>query len=109
MSWITESNRTEHLLYGAIAAYFGTILFAIGAAFGIEFKDFQYGGKFDFLDITATIIGGIVGQVLQGINILIFIAWIETSNLFLFLLFVAYFSLLVAVSAHYINKLHEIR
>ena len=31
----------------------------------MEFKDKQYGNKFDWLDVAATIIGGIVGQLLQ--------------------------------------------
>ena len=31
----------------------------------MEFKDKQYGGKFDWLDVAATIIGGIIGHLLQ--------------------------------------------
>ena len=60
-----ESNRSEHLLYAIPSAFIGTILFSTGLAFGMEFKDKQYGGKFDWLDIAATMIGGIVGQLLQ--------------------------------------------
>lgn len=63
--WLKESNRPKHLLYAIPAAFVGTILFALGLAFGMEFKDKQYGGKFDWLDIAATAIGGIIGQVLQ--------------------------------------------
>ena len=63
--WLKESNRPKHLKYAIPTAFIGTILFAAGVAFGMEFKDKQYGNKFDWLDAAATIIGGIVGQLLQ--------------------------------------------
>ena len=69
--WLKESNRPKHLLYAIPSAFIGTILFAAGLAFGMEFKDKQWGGKFDWLDITATLIGGIIGQFLQIIFILV--------------------------------------
>lgn len=65
MSWLNESNRTEHLRYGYILATYLSMIFTAGCAVGMEFKDWQYGGKFDWLDIAATIIGGILGQVIQ--------------------------------------------
>lgn len=69
--WLKESNRPKHLLYAIPSAFIGTILFAAGLAFGMEFKDKQYGNKFDWLDIAATLIGGIIGQFLQIIFILV--------------------------------------
>lgn len=63
--WLKESNRPKHLLYAIPAAFVGTILFSTGLAFGMEFKDKQWGGKFDWLDIAATEIGGLIGQALQ--------------------------------------------
>lgn len=63
--WLTESNREKHFLYAIPAALLGTIVLVIGLAFGMEFKDKQYGNKFDWLDLTATVLGGLVGQVLQ--------------------------------------------
>ena len=65
MSWITESNRMEHFGYAIPIGFLFTILAVIGCAFGMEFKDQQYGGKFDWLDIAATMIGGSIGQLLQ--------------------------------------------
>jgi hypothetical protein len=65
MSWINESNRIKHLLYAIPAGVLLTILFAAGLAVGMEFKDRAYGGKWDWLDIAATLIGGFVGQVIQ--------------------------------------------
>lgn len=65
MSWITESNRFKHFLYAIPCALFLTILFVGGLAAGMEFKDKAHGGAWDWLDILATILGGIVGQMLQ--------------------------------------------
>lgn len=65
MSWITQSNRQKHFLYAIPIGLTLTIFAVIGCAFGMEFKDKQYGNKFDWLDIAATILGGLVGQVLQ--------------------------------------------
>ena len=69
--WLTESNRPEHLLYAIPIGLVFTILAVIGCAFGMEFKDREYGNKFDWLDIAATMIGGAIGQLLQIIIILI--------------------------------------
>lgn len=71
--WITESNRDKHLLYAIPSAFIGTILFVAGLAVGMEFKDKQWGGKFDWLDLIATLIGGIIGQILQILIIILII------------------------------------
>lgn len=65
MSWITKSNRLKHLFYAIPIALVFTILAVIGCAFGMEFKDKQYGNTFDWLDAAATIIGGAIGQIIQ--------------------------------------------
>lgn len=68
MSWITESNRQKHFLYAIPCAFLLTILFVGGLACGMEFKDRAYGGKWDWLDwldLLATILGGVLGQMLQ--------------------------------------------
>ena len=69
MSWITESNRLKHFLYAVPIGFIFTILCVLGIATGMEFKDKQWGGKFDWLDWLATMIGGSIGQVLQLIVI----------------------------------------
>ena len=71
MSWINESDRPKHLLYAIPIGLVFTILAVLGCAFGMEFKDKEYGNKFDWLDIAATMIGGAIGQLLQIIIILI--------------------------------------
>ena len=69
--WLKESNRQKHLLYAIPIGLVFTILAVLGCAFGMEFKDKEYGDKFDQLDIAATMIGGAIGQLLQIIIILI--------------------------------------
>ncbi len=69
--WLKESNRQKHLLYAIPIGLVFTILAVLGCAFGMEFKDKEYGDKFDLLDIAATMIGGAIGQLLQIIIILI--------------------------------------
>lgn len=73
MSWIKESNRQKHLLYAIPIGLVFTILAVLGCAFGMEFKDKQYGGKFDWLDIAATMIGGVIGQLIQIVLILLIV------------------------------------
>lgn len=73
MNWLKESNRTKHMVYAIPCAFLLTILFAAGLAAGMEFKDKAYGGKWDWLDILATILGGMIGQILQVI--VVFLAW----------------------------------
>ena len=69
--WLKESNRQKHLLYAIPIGLVFTILAVLGCAFGMEFNDKEYGDKFDWLDIAATMIGGAIGQLLQIIIILI--------------------------------------
>ena len=69
--WLKESNRQKHLLYAIPIGLVFTILAVLGCAFGMDFKDKEYGNKFDWLDIAATMIGGAIGQLLQIIIILI--------------------------------------
>lgn len=69
--WLKENNRQKHLLYAIPIGLVFTILAVLGCAFGMEFEDKEYGNKFGWLDIAATMIGGAIGQLLQIIIILI--------------------------------------
>lgn len=71
--WLKESNRQKCMLYAIPIGLVFTILAVLGCAFGMEFKDKQYGSKFDWLDIAATMIGGAIGQLFQIIIILIIV------------------------------------
>ena len=63
--WLTESNRLKHFLYAIPIGFVLTILCVIGVASGMEFKDKCWGGKWDWLDWVATVLGGLIGQGLQ--------------------------------------------
>lgn len=65
MSWFTESNRWKHFLYAIPVALVFTILCVLGLASGMEFKDRQWGGRWDWIDWLATMLGGLIGQGLQ--------------------------------------------
>ncbi|WAX05834.1 hypothetical protein BC679P2_00028 [Bacteroides phage BC679P2] len=62
--WFLRSNRWKHFLY-AIPAGAINFWLAIGLALGMEFKDAQHGGRFDWVDATCTAVGGFVGAALS--------------------------------------------
>lgn len=63
--WMTVSNREKHFYYGIFTSLLLTFLFTLGLATGMEFKDKLWGGKFDWLDWISTILGGLIGQLIQ--------------------------------------------
>lgn len=67
MKWMFESNRMKHFIYAVPCGLFLTILFVAGLAAGMEFKDKAWGGRWDWLDLVSTLMGGVVGQILQVI------------------------------------------
>ena len=70
--WLNDSNRMKHFLYAIPCGLLLTILFVLGLASGMEFKDKQWGGKWDWLDVLATVLGGLIGQAIQiGVILLI--------------------------------------
>ena len=66
-----KSNRDKHFLYAIPIGLVFTILCVLGVASGLEFKDKQYGNQWDWIDWLATMLGGMVGQLLQIIIILL--------------------------------------
>lgn len=69
---IIDSSRIKHFVYAIPIGLVLTILCVIGVASGMEFKDKQYGNKWDWWDWTFTILGGLIGQALQiGLILLI--------------------------------------
>ena len=75
MGWFTESNRWKHFLYAIPVGFFLTILCVIGLASGMEFKDKMYGNTWNWLDWSMVIIGGLIGQILMIILVLVIIWW----------------------------------
>ncbi len=73
MSWITESYRMKHFGYAIPCALLLTILFVAGLAAGMEFKDRAHGGEWDWLDLLATMLGGLIGQLIQAF--IVYLMW----------------------------------
>lgn len=69
----SESNRWKHFLCAIPVGFLFTVLAALGAAGGMEFKDSQRGGRWDWLDFLWTVLGGAVGNALQALFIWLFI------------------------------------
>ena len=108
MNWLKESNRFERLRYGYITACFLSVLFTIGCAVGMEFKDWQYGGKFDFLDIIATALGGILGQIAQIGWIVLLILTIKSNSVMIFIGLLIYLCIVIN-SCYYLYKNGQIK
>lgn len=70
-NWIKESNRAKHLIYAIPIGTIFSILCVLGVASGLEYKDIQYGNKWDWLDWIATMIGGCIGQIVQLLIIML--------------------------------------
>jgi hypothetical protein len=70
IDWFKESNRWKHLIGGIVigigandwycAAYAGA-----GVGAGMEFKDRQWGGKWDWVDLGLTFAGSMIGHGIQ--------------------------------------------
>lgn len=71
IKWLATSNRYKHLVGGLVLGFTLSILCAIGCAGGMEFKDMQWGGRWDWTDFLITIAGGLIGQALQIIAIIL--------------------------------------
>lgn len=81
--WLQESNRWKHLVGIFVVSFLGTLLMGIGCIGGMEFKDVHHANgdskpmrqwdwsAWDWLDCLAGLIGGILGQALQLLVILI--------------------------------------
>ncbi|MBP5545727.1 MAG: hypothetical protein J6X59_00385 [Bacteroidales bacterium] len=77
MRWLIESNRWKHLVGIFVVSLFGTLLMGIGCIGGMEFKDVHHANgdskpiwqwdwsAWDWLDVLAGMIGGVIGQALQ--------------------------------------------
>ncbi|WAX09585.1 hypothetical protein BT638P3_00021 [Bacteroides phage BT638P3] len=65
IEWFKQSNRWKHLLYGFLVAIIAGFAFTLGCAAGMEFKDKQAGGKWDWTDFGLTVAGGLAGLALR--------------------------------------------
>ena len=67
----TDKTRWQHFAYAIPIGVVFTILCVLGVASALEFKDWQWGGKPDCKDWLCTMLGGLVGQAIQVVFVLV--------------------------------------
>lgn len=65
-NWLSESNRFKHLIGGFFIGLFADDVYCaayagIGVAGALEYKDYQWGGKPDWIDFALTVAGTAIG------------------------------------------------
>ena len=71
-NWFKQSNRWKHFA-GGVAIGLGSddwycaTYAGIAVAGALEFKDYQWGGKPDWIDFTLTVTGALVGYTIRWI------------------------------------------
>ena len=68
-----DYTRVAHFLCAIPIGLIFTILCVLVCASGMEFKDKQCGGKWDWGDWLCTMLGGLVGQAMQAFAVWCFI------------------------------------
>ena len=66
-----ESNRWKHFTYAITIGLVFSILCVLGVSSGMEYKDYAYKNKWDWVDWTYTMLGGLIGQLLQLLIIML--------------------------------------
>ena len=69
----SDKTRWQHFAYAIPIGAVFTILCVLGCASSMEFKDQQWGGKWDWADWACTMLGGLVGQAVQAAVVLLLI------------------------------------
>jgi hypothetical protein len=68
--WLKDSNRLKHLVGGVAVGlgandWYCAEYVGIGVAGSLEFKDYQWGGKPDWIDFTLTFVGVNIGYTIR--------------------------------------------
>ncbi len=76
IDFLKESNRWKHLLGGFILGLLSSSLYCatlVGLSTGgaLEFKDKEYGNTFDFIDVSCTLTGTLLGFLIREL----FLKW----------------------------------
>ena len=66
-----DSTRWQHFWVGIQTALVFTILCTLGAMTAAEYKDRAHGGLWDWKDWACGMLGGVVGQLIQIVIILL--------------------------------------
>jgi len=60
-----DKTRWQHFGWAIPIGVVFTILCVLGVATAMEFKDYKWGGKWDWKDWFCTMLGGLIGQLIQ--------------------------------------------
>lgn len=68
VNWLKTSNRYKHLIGGFLIGFFSfsdynAIYASSIAGFSLELKDKLKGSYFDFIDLSLTVLGGVLGRL----------------------------------------------
>lgn len=71
VEWFKASNRWKHLVYGMAVgiganSWYCAAYASVGIAGALEFKDRQWGGKWDWVDFGLTVAGVMTGYMVQS-------------------------------------------
>lgn len=74
LNWLSQSNRYKHLLGGFVlgslcSSPYCALLCGFSVAGALEFKDIQWGGKWDWIDWLLTIGGVSIGYTIKALII----------------------------------------
>ena len=74
IKWFSESHRWQHLVLATVIgiwadSWYCTLLTGAGVAGALEFKDTQYGNKWDWVDFLLTMTGAAIGHCIRTIII----------------------------------------
>lgn len=70
MKWLKQSNRQKHFWIGMLLGVLFTFVGAIAGGIYKEVQD-KKGGVFDWLDLAATVLGGLIGSIWPALAIYI--------------------------------------
>lgn len=70
IAWLKTSNRWKHLVGGLIIGigsdnWYCALYAGIGVASALELKDKLWGGEWDWIDLTLTAAGSIIGHLIR--------------------------------------------
>lgn len=71
IEWLSASNRWKHIVGGLLIGlgsdnWYCTLYAGTGVAAALELKDKMWGGQWDWIDLSLTVTGAVVGQSIKA-------------------------------------------
>lgn len=71
IEWLSASNRWKHIVGGLLIGlgsdnWYCTLYAGTGVASALELKDKMWGGQWDWIDLSLTVTGAVVGQSIKA-------------------------------------------